>query len=701
MQEFNFNQHITQLLKADNRLVDEENDIQINVLRDLVNNLDSQLIELLITDDKVREKFFIKIKDVYVFKQNDFIFYLDSKVLDGSYTQYANRIGLASGGKFLTDSTDYVLDFPYKDCVLEGGQSTEEGNDIYFEFDADTNDYVEKTAKRKEIFYNNIIAKDEIDRLLEPKAFQKVVRYDANGETIPTSFTRDAELNRQRGLPEDTITDNLIIKGNNLLALHSLEKEFKGKVKLIYIDPPYNTEKDSFTYNDKFSHSAWLTFMYNRLKISYNLLNEDGLLFISCDDKEQAYLKVLVDSIYLRENFIANLPTIMNLKGNNDEFGFAGTHEYTLVYAKNKTSAKINDFDIDEEELEKWDIDDIGYYKKGAPLRATGDEDKREDRKDMFYPILIKNNSLYSISKEEHSKLYNKETDSFDDIYLNNLISKYKSEGYDVVLPMSDLDFGRWRWGFSEKNTIKLSTDVIINKTKNGYTLYKKQRPDLGDLPSKKPKSLMYKAEYSSGNGTAQVKKIFKDKVFKNPKPIDLLIDIFKIGSNDNDIILDFFVGSGTTGHAINELNYHLKTNRQFILIEQLDYVENITNQRLIYSINSKKFGSFVYAELAKNNETAKERIAACNSLEDLLQLFEELNTRYFLDYNVRIKDFKENIIKEEAFINLSLARQKELFKRMLDNNQLYVNLSEVEDARYKLSEDAIRLTKDFYQIKN
>lgn len=136
-------------------------------------------------------------------------------------------------------------------------------------------------------------------------------------------------------------------------------------------------------------------------------------------------------------------------------------------------------------------------------------------------------------------------------------------------------------------------------------------------------------------------------------------------------------------------------------MIEQLDYVENITNQRLIYSINSKKFGSFVYAELAKNNETVKERIEACNSLEELLQLFEELNTRYFLDYNVRIKDFKENIIKEEAFINLSLARQKELFKRMLDNNQLYVNLSEVEDARYKLSEDAIRLTKDFYQIKN
>lgn len=150
----------------------------------------------------------------------------------------------------------------------------------------------------------------------------------------------------------------------------------------------------------------------------------------------------------------------------------------------------------------------------------------------------------------------------------------------------------------------------------------------------------------------------------------------------------------------------------QYIGIEQLDSQISLTIQRLKNVINGDQSGiskyinwqgggSFVYTELAKNNETAKERIDACNSLEDLLQLFEELNTRYFLDYNVRIKDFKENIIKEEAFINLSLARQKELFKRMLDNNQLYVNLSEVEDARYKLSEDAIRLTKDFYQIKN
>ena len=304
MKDFNFNQHLSQLLKTDNRLVDNENDLQINILRDFVNNSDVELIDLLLNDEKVREKFFIQIKDVYVFKQNDFIFYLDSKVLDGSYTQYANRIGLASGGKFLTDSTDYVLDFPYKDCVLEGGQSTEEGNDVYFEYDEEVNDYIEKNAKRKEIFYNNIIAKDEIDRLLEPKAFQKVVRYDANGETIPSEFNRNAELNRKRGLPEDTITDNLIIKGNNLLALHSLEKEFKGKIKLIYIDPPYNTGSDDFKYNDNFNHSTWLTFMMNRLEKARDLLSSNGLIFVHCDDNEHAYLKILMDSIFKNENFI-------------------------------------------------------------------------------------------------------------------------------------------------------------------------------------------------------------------------------------------------------------------------------------------------------------------------------------------------------------------------------------------------------------
>jgi adenine-specific DNA-methyltransferase len=169
----------------------------------------------------------------------------------------------------LRETSDVVLNFPYKDCILEGGQSTEEGSDVYFEFDVKEGDYVEKKVKRKEVFFNQILARDEIDRLLEPKAFTNIKHFTKDGEEKLNGFTRDEN---------GTIKDNLIIKGNNLLALHSLKQEFRGKVKLIYIDPPYNTGNDSFAYNDNFNHSTWLTFMKNRLEVARELLREDGFI---------------------------------------------------------------------------------------------------------------------------------------------------------------------------------------------------------------------------------------------------------------------------------------------------------------------------------------------------------------------------------------------------------------------------------------
>lgn len=646
----NFINHLSKLLKADNRLVDEENDIQINVLRDLVNNLDSQLIELLIADEKVREKFFIKVKDVYVFKQNDFIFYLDSKVLDGSYTQYANRIGLASGGKFLTDSTDYVLDFPYKDCVLEGGQSTEEGNDVYFEYDEGANDYVEKTAKRKEIFYNNIIAKDEIDRLLEPKAFQKVVRYDVNGEAIPKSFTRDAELNRQRGLPEDTITDNLIIKGNNLLALHSLEKEFKGKIQTIYIDPPYNTGNDSFAYNDRFNHSAWLTFMFNRLSKAKDLLKDDGSIFVQIDDFEVSYLKVLLDIIFGRENFRNQITWKRRGGSANPSNRLNNVTDYILWYSKTESFKYYPIFSLDDDNTKKY-------------IKERFNNVDENGRRFMKSPIQSPN-------------------------YRENLIYDYKgyktpAKGYSISKDVME------RWDAEGKLWFPPKKDQNINRK-----IY------LDEYQGQPINSLW--TDISVINPMSKERTDF----MTGQKPEELILRFQKMTTDAEDIILDYHLGSGTTALAAH------KFGRKYIGIEQMDYVEDFALPRLSKAIegdgigisklvNWQGGGSFIYAELAKNNETAKERIDACNSLEELVQLFEELNTRYFLDYNVRIKDFKENVVKEEAFINLSLARQKEIFKRMLDNNQLYVNLSEVEDARYNLSEDAIRLTKDFYQIKN
>ena len=177
----NFKDLLLKLLKTDSRLLDSEGELMGNKIQDLADKTDEKLIEILLDNPETRAKFFLQIKDAFVFKTSDFKFYIDENKIDNSYTQYENRIGLTSKGKFLKDSNDVVLDFPYKDCILEGGQSTEEGTDTYFEWDDKDQHYTEKQAKRKEIFFNSVLAKDEIDRLLEPKAFSNVKKYTIEG----------------------------------------------------------------------------------------------------------------------------------------------------------------------------------------------------------------------------------------------------------------------------------------------------------------------------------------------------------------------------------------------------------------------------------------------------------------------------------------------------------------------------------------
>ena len=457
--------------------------------------------------------------------------------------------------------------------------------------------------------YPSVIKDNEID-LQELKAIaglpidEKVNGYGLN--FVGRNFARakyaqktekELRLNTTLSKNIDT-TENLVLKGDNLDSLKILKNHYSGKIKCIYIDPPYNTTSDEFVYPDKFdkeeaevlglanlsesdfarmdfsfktkkSHNGWLAFMYPRLLLARDLLSNDGVIFISIDDNEQANLKLLCDDVFGEENFVAVLPTIMNLKGNNDEFGFAGAHEYTSVYCKNKEQAKFYEFPVDEETMFKsWEEDEIGYFKKGAPMRATGSEDKRENRPEMFYPFLVKEGEITVVEEEEFSKIYDKALKVFDDNYLNELKSKYEKLGYSFVLPMSDGSYGRWRWGYSLKNRERLKYDVIVNKNGDGITLYKKQRPELGELPTKKPKSIFYKPEYSSGNGTQQIKDLLGDKLFTNPKPLNLIQDILHVSTDKNSIILDFFAGSGTTGHAVMQLNAEDGGNRKFILCQ-------------------------------------------------------------------------------------------------------------------------------------
>ena len=180
----------------------------------------------------------------------------------------------------------------------------------------------------------------------------------------------------------DKNTDNMLIYGDNLLALKALEQDYAGKIKCIYIDPPYNIGvANNQVYDDNKEHSEWLQLMYSRIEVLYKLLAPEGVIFVQIDDFEQAYLRLIMDEIFLRKNFIACLPAIMNLKGNQDQFGFAGCHEYVLCYAKSKGNLQINNFNVEDVDNLEWAEDDIGLYKKGAPLRATGEEGLRENRR--------------------------------------------------------------------------------------------------------------------------------------------------------------------------------------------------------------------------------------------------------------------------------------------------------------------------------
>ncbi len=363
---------IEQILQQDDRIWNEDKTVLNHILLfELLEHTDEKIIELLFNEAALREKFFVKITGAYVFKTNDFRFFMEENKIDNSYTAYKNRIGLSDGKRFLKDTNDVVLDFPYKDCILEGGQSTEEGEDTYFEYSEKTGKYENKTAKRKEIFFNSVLAHDEIDRLLDHKALVNWKRYTKEGEQEVKEITRDEY---------GTIRENLIIKGNNLLALHSLKKQYAGKIKLIYIDPPYNppSNNNSFLYNNNFNHSTWLVFMKNRLEVAKALLKDDGVIQIAIDENEQPYLGVLIDNIFSKEYEKHCITIEHNPRGVIGK-NFYYTNEF--VYFVFRRGLKV-----------------INKIKRDKPLkrefRNNGGESLRTDAKNCFYPILVKNNKI-------------------------------------------------------------------------------------------------------------------------------------------------------------------------------------------------------------------------------------------------------------------------------------------------------------------
>ncbi|RXF30326.1 site-specific DNA-methyltransferase [Enterococcus faecalis] len=592
-------------------------ELQRPIVIDDLKNYDALLISALLKNQKIRENYSIKAGDVVIFKVQEFIDILRYKdYWTDSYTKYSNTIGLSSEGKYLQYNTDVVLDFPYKDCILEGGMTKED-------------------TGKEEVFYNEVIARDEIDTLLAPKAFVNVKKYDADGEHTVDSFSDE---------------DNLIIKGNNLLALYSLKERYVGKVKCIYIDPPYNTGGDSFKYNDRFNHSTWLTFMKNRLLIAKELLLDDGILFISLDDKEAHYCKVLSDEIFGRENFIADIAHKSRASVSNDKI-ISTSHNHLLMYAKKERSVFANKKEY------------------GVANDLTGF--KEQDNKGVFKFVPV---------------------DGPGGAKKGNPFFEFLGvEGY---------------WRFSKETMEKMYSEGRI--VKKGKTL--SQKYYLEDAKNKrKTITTWWDENFLTSSATSELTKLFENKVFDNPKNENLLKRVLEFTTKENDIVLDFFMGSATTQAVA------MKMNRRFIGIEQMDYINTVSVPRLKKVIEGEQGGiskdvnwqggsSFIYVELMELNQLYMNKIDQISTKEELSNLWNELDNNADLNFQLDKEKLTNELLKEHdeeegsiTFNDLTFDEQKEIFKRALDKNQLYVPYSEIEDKNVIISDNDKAFNHSFY----
>ena len=641
-----FHAKLTALLKSIPDYVDSDSGELLRVrLIDHAYQLDHNLIRLLSTDNEIANRFFEEIDGRWIFNYNTFVNYVNRhEFLPGSYTKFRNKIILTIDEKSLTERGEIALVWPYKDCVLEGGQ-TKEGE------------------KRKEIFFNEVIAQDEINRMLHPKVLTHWKRHTETGEQDITEIKRDKN---------GTIRENLVIKGNNLIALHSLKQQFREQVKLIYIDPPYNTGNDSFGYNDSFNHSTWLTFMRNRLEVSKELLRSDGIIFVQCDDNEQAYLKVLMDDIFGAQNFVSNSVVVIN-RGGRDYGGIARTHEYLLVYSK-EAQTELNQI---EEKNKKFDYEDEFGGFNLMELRNRNILFNAQNRPNLFYPFYV------NPVDEDATGLLE--------------ISLEKKQGFVEVMPLKSQGVQTvWRWG---KDRAREYLNMKIKgkaKRDGGYMIVQKHRSK-----SKRQRSVWEEKEFVNERGTEHIKTLFGRKVFDYPKSEYLIARIIELGSDVGDIVLDFHLGSGTTATAAH------KMGRQYIGIEQMDYITEITVPRLnkviageqggiSESVNWQGDGNFIYCELRQHNETFMERIQSAQSTKELLDIWHEMSRESFLNWYVKPGKPEE---AEEHFVAINnVEKQKHLLAELLDKNQLYVHLSEMDDPNFEVSEKDKVLNHEFYR---
>jgi adenine-specific DNA-methyltransferase len=478
-----------------------------------------------------------------------------------------------------------------------------------------------------------------------------------------------------------TNSGNKIINGDNLEALKSLLPEFEGKIKCIYIDPPYNTGNEQWIYNDNVNHpkiqkwlgdvvgkdgedltrhDKWLNMMYPRLQLLNKLLTIDGAIFISIDDNEQANLKLLCDEIFGVRNFQGSF--IINSTPNARDYGHMGKmHEFCLFYSKNSENLTTNHLpDLDK--TFKY-IDDIGGFNI-HPLYNSNVAFTPDNRPNLYYPFYLNRNNI--------------DKDGFYEISLEK-----NPEWVEIYPPKSVKDQVQfvWRWGhiLSRQN---LNKEIIGYKTGEGeYRIVQKMR-----TTHKVIRSLFTEKTNTSRKGTAEVETIFGKKTFDFPKPIKFIEDLVFIATDSDSIVLDSFAGSGTTAHAVLNLNKKDNGSRKFILIEMEEYANNVTAERVKrvangYGHGNNKVegtgGAFDYYELGLSlfdeNQNLNEEVEL-NKIREYIWFSE---TRTSFSENVNTVDSKYLLGKKDDTVYYFIYERNNLTTLDFDTLELVKTFGE------------------------
>ena len=665
---------------------------------------DPTLISLLLSNTSLKTHFFTELDSgILVFNSLKFQQFLSLKdFLPDSYTSFKNKIGLTDDGDYLSQNKNVVLDFPFKDCVLEGGQSKDD-------------------TKRKEIFQNETLAPDEIDVLLEPKILTNTKKYTTNGIEQVIEFNRNEQ---------GVITDNLIIKGNNLIALHSLKKEFKGKVKLIYIDPPYNTGNDSFGYNDKFNHSTWLVFMKNRLEVARELLRDDGVIFVQCDDNEQAYLKVLMDEIFENSNFLNTVCVKMKqssgASGGGEDKKLKKNIEFINIFCKNKNHFGSFNEVSEEEELFSLINSMKNEGKSWKYTRVLFGIEKREFYKEIFDG----SGEIIRIFRHDQtviktiSELMKEDKLTAEKCYLKYFNKIFRDTNAQSSIRTKVMEA-------TKENGDFFSIDYIPKSGKNKKTIttlyYKGNNRDLiawlKDVCIERNNKIYKLDKAGTFWDGINLNNLTKegDTVFESgKKPEELIKRIIEMVTHEDDVILDYHLGSGTTAAVAH------KMGRQYIGVEQMDYIETISVERMkkvigveattasllgiketkienfdnggiSKAINWQGGGEFVYCELKQHNQAFVERVQKAENQAEIKSIWQDIQQSGFLSYKTDLKSVDRN---SSEFDNLSLEDRQRFLMEILDKNMLYVNYSDIDNRDYPVTEEEKVVNKSFYKGK-